>query len=70
MATTLLPGLLRAVARNVSRGTHDLALFEASPVTLPQSEVGAPVLPVDRRPSEGEWDELNKALPEIRARVH
>ena len=64
MTTTLLPGLLRTVARNVSRGTGDLALFETAPVTLPHSGVGAPILPVDRRPTEGEWDDLNKALPD------
>ncbi len=64
MTTTLLPGLLRTVARNVSRGASDLALFEAAPVTLPHSGVGAPILPVDRRPTEGEWDDLNKALPD------
>ena len=64
MTTTLLPGLLRTVARNVSRGTGDLALFETAPVTLPHAGVGAPILPVDRRPTEGEWDDLNKALPD------
>ena len=64
MTTTLLPGLLRTVARNVSRGTTDVALFETAPVTLPHSGVGAPILPVDRRPTEGEWDDLNKALPD------
>jgi len=63
MTTTLLPGLLRTVARNVSRGTSDLALFEAAPVTLPHSGAGTPILPVDRRPTEGEWDELNQGLP-------
>ncbi len=64
MTTTLLPGLLRTVARNLSRGADDLALFEAAPVTLPHSGVGAPILPVDRRPTEGEWDDLEKALPD------
>jgi phenylalanyl-tRNA synthetase beta chain len=64
MTTTLLPGLLRTVARNVSRGTSDLALFETAPVTLPHSSLSAPILPVDRPPTPGEWDELNKALPE------
>ncbi len=64
MTTTLLPGLLRTVARNLSRGTSDLALFETAPVTLPHSGVGAPILPVDRRPTEGEWDDLVKALPD------
>ncbi len=64
MTTTLLPGLLRTVARNVSRGTSDLALFEQAPVTLPHSGEAAPILPVDRRPTAGEWDDLNKAVPE------
>ncbi len=64
MTTTLLPGLLRTVARNVSRGTGDLALFETAPVTLPHTGVGTPILPVDRRPTAGEWDDLLKALPE------
>ena len=64
MTTTLLPALLRTVARNVSRGTDDLALFETAPVTLPHSEVGAPILPVDRRPTQQEWEALNKALPD------
>ncbi|MET0999620.1 MAG: phenylalanine--tRNA ligase subunit beta, partial [Marmoricola sp.] len=64
MTTTLLPGLLRTVARNVSRGTSDLALFEAAPVTLPHPGEGTPILPVDRPPTEGEWDDLNKGLPE------
>ena len=35
MTTTLLPALLRTLARNVGRGSTDLALFEHSPVTLP-----------------------------------
>jgi phenylalanyl-tRNA synthetase beta chain len=64
MTTTLLPALLRTVARNVSRGAEDLALFETAPVTLPHGGPGAPILPVDRRPTQGEWEELNKALPD------
>ncbi|HET8562227.1 MAG TPA: phenylalanine--tRNA ligase subunit beta [Marmoricola sp.] len=63
MTTTLLPALLRTLARNVSRGADDLALFETATVTLPHGGAGAPILPVDRRPTEGEWDDLNKALP-------
>ncbi len=63
MTTTLLPGLLRTVARNVSRGTTDLALFESATVTQPQAGNGAPILPVDRRPTDGEWDDLVKAVP-------
>jgi phenylalanyl-tRNA synthetase beta chain len=64
MTTTLLPGLLEAAARNAGRGQTDVALFEAATVTLPRGTTAAPILPVDRRPTEGEWDELQKALPE------
>lgn len=64
MTTTLLPGLLEAVARNVGRGNADVALFEAAPVTLPHVGAVAPILAVDRRPTEQEWDELNSALPD------
>jgi len=63
MTTTLLPALLRTVARNVSRGADDVAVFETATVTLPHGGPAAPILPVDRRPTEGEWDDLNKALP-------
>src|SRR4051794_7723956 len=64
MTTTLLPGLLETAARNRGRGSADLALFEIATVTLPQLDVAAPILPVDRRPTEGEWDDLQKALPD------
>ncbi len=63
MTTTLLPALLRTVARNASRGADDVAVFETATVTLPHGGPAAPILPVDRRPTEGEWDDLNKALP-------
>jgi phenylalanyl-tRNA synthetase beta chain len=41
-----------------------VALFETAPVTLPRGEAAAPILPVDRRPTDGEWDDLQKALPD------
>ncbi|WP_445258888.1 phenylalanine--tRNA ligase subunit beta [Nocardioides aurantiacus] len=63
MTTTLLPGLLRTVARNVGRGQGDVALFEVAPVTRPRG-VGAPILGVDRRPDDAEWEALNAAVPE------
>lgn len=63
MTTTLLPGLLEAAARNVARGQGDVALFETATVTEPRGTVAAPILPVDRRPTEGEWEDLQKALP-------
>jgi phenylalanyl-tRNA synthetase beta chain len=64
MTTTLLPAMLEAAARNAGRGQTDLALFEAATVTLPRGTSPAPILPVDRRPTEGEWDDLQKALPD------
>ena len=64
MTTTVLPGLLRAVARNTGRGASDLALFELATVTLPHAGDGTTILPVDRRPTEGELDDLVKAVPD------
>ncbi|HEX2895148.1 MAG TPA: phenylalanine--tRNA ligase subunit beta [Marmoricola sp.] len=64
MTTTLLPGLLETTARNLGRGHTDLALFEIATVTLPRLGGAAPILPVDRRPTDGEWDDLQKALPD------
>ena len=60
MTTTLLPGLLDAVARNAGRGSTDLALFELGTVTLPHAGQGTEILPVDRRPTEGELDDLRQ----------
>jgi phenylalanyl-tRNA synthetase beta chain len=64
MTTTLLPGLLKAAARNAGRGNPDVALFESATVTLPRAATPAPILSVDRRPTDGELDELDKALPD------
>jgi len=64
MTTTLLPGLLKAAARNAGRGNPDVALFESATVTLPRAASPAPILPVDRRPTDSELDELDKALPD------
>ncbi len=64
MTTTLLPGILETLARNVGRGTTDVAIFEAAPVTLPRAGAVAPILPVDRRPTEAEWAALQGALPD------
>jgi len=64
MTTTLLPGLLGSVARNTSRGATGVALFESATVTLPHGEGRAPIYGVDRRPDEGELDDLLKALPD------
>ncbi len=64
LRTTLLPGLLGALRRNDSRGSHDLALFETGLVFRPEGQPGVAVrLPVDRRPTDAEISEVNAALP-------
>ena len=64
LRSTLLPGLLGAARRNQGRGTVDLALFEIGAVFLGSvaaRSVARP--PVDQRPSDAEWAELNALLP-------
>jgi phenylalanyl-tRNA synthetase beta chain len=64
LATTLLPGLLEALARNVSRGIVDVALFTIAQVVQPTEQTrGVALIPVDRRPTEVEVAELDASLP-------
>jgi phenylalanyl-tRNA synthetase beta chain len=64
LATTLLPGLLEALVRNVSRGTVDAALFAIAQVVEPTAETGAVALiPTDRRPTDDEITMLDASLP-------
>ncbi|MCW2688309.1 MAG: phenylalanyl-tRNA synthetase, beta subunit [Mycobacterium sp.] len=64
LATTLLPGLLEALSRNVSRGTVDVALFAIAQVVLPTAETRAvDLIPVDRRPTDAEIATLDESLP-------
>jgi phenylalanyl-tRNA synthetase beta chain len=63
LATTLLPGVLSALGRNVGRANNDVALFETSLVFQPTGEEAAPILGVDRRPTEEEWAAIEKAVP-------
>ena len=71
LRTTLLPGLLAALRRNVGRGTSDVALFEVGPVFRPGPEPlpVPPRPPVDRRPTDAEVKELDAALPAQPLRV-
>jgi phenylalanyl-tRNA synthetase beta chain len=65
LRTTLLPGLLRVLARNVGRGFGDLGLYEMG-LVFRQHQGGqrvAPILAVDRRPTEAEIAALDAALP-------
>ena len=69
LRTTLLPGLLRTLVRNLRRGFGDLSLFETGLVYLPRpaadsSPRRAPRLPVDRGPTPQELAMVEAALPE------
>ncbi|HET9873150.1 MAG TPA: phenylalanine--tRNA ligase subunit beta [Propionibacteriaceae bacterium] len=64
LRTTLLPGLLAAVARNTSRSNDDLALFESGLVFLGHREPRVAARPgVDRRPTDEELAAITAALP-------
>jgi phenylalanyl-tRNA synthetase beta chain len=70
LRTTLLPGLLAALARNVGRGLTDVALFETGPVFRARADASAPpTLPAGERPSETDLAALDNALPSQPARI-
>ncbi|MEE6167848.1 MULTISPECIES: phenylalanine--tRNA ligase subunit beta [unclassified Mycolicibacterium] len=64
LATTLLPALLEALGRNVSRGTPDVALFAIAQVVEPTEQTRAVErIPTDRRPTDDEIAGLDASLP-------
>ncbi len=64
LATTLLPALLEALARNVSRGLVDAALFAVAQVVQPTEQTrGLGLIPIDRRPTDVEIATLDASLP-------
>ncbi|MBN3456429.1 phenylalanine--tRNA ligase subunit beta [Mycobacterium sp. DSM 3803] len=64
LATTLLPGLLEALVRNVSRGAPDVALFAIAQVVEPTADTRAVErIPTDRRPTDDEIAGLDASLP-------
>jgi phenylalanyl-tRNA synthetase beta chain len=71
LRSTLLPGLLRVLARNIGRGFGDAALFETGVVFHPRpgSPGVAPILRVDRAPTVEELGMLHAALPDQPVRV-
>jgi phenylalanyl-tRNA synthetase beta chain len=64
LRTTLLPGLLAALARNLSRGIRDVALFEHGAVFPGGERSPAPLPGVDRRPDDETLAALLGAVPE------
>ncbi|MFD6952269.1 phenylalanine--tRNA ligase subunit beta [Nocardiopsis sp. TSRI0078] len=70
LRTTLLPGLFKALVRNVGRGFTDVALYEMGLVYRPRPGAPrAPMLPVDRGPGAEELARIDAALPEQPRRV-
>ncbi len=64
LATTLLPALLEALSRNVSRGFGDVALFSIAQVVQPTPQTRAvELIPTDRRPTDEEIAILDDSLP-------
>ncbi len=64
LRTSLLPGLLANLARNIGRGSRDLAIFEMGLVFLPApSTERAPRPGVDRRPTEAELAAIAATVP-------
>ncbi|RFU19593.1 phenylalanine--tRNA ligase subunit beta [Geodermatophilus marinus] len=63
LRTTLLPGLLATLARNLARGQRDLALFEHGSVFPGDRRSPAPLLGVDRRPDDDVLAALLGAVP-------
>jgi phenylalanyl-tRNA synthetase beta chain len=64
LRNSMLPGLLQAAARNLSRGTTDLALVEEGSVFFPAAGHATTSLPVGNvRPSHEQIAELNGSIP-------
>ncbi|MGY1849544.1 phenylalanine--tRNA ligase subunit beta [Blastococcus sp. SYSU DS1021] len=63
LRTTLLPGLLAALGRNLARGLRDVALFEHGSVFPGGSGAAAPLPGADRRPDDATLAALLGAVP-------
>ncbi|MFI6511688.1 hypothetical protein ACIBCT_29135 [Streptosporangium sp. NPDC050855] len=64
LRTTLLPGLLAALALNLTRGNRDPALFEQGTVFTSLPGTGPPpVPPTGRRPTDDQLAALDAAVP-------
>ncbi len=64
MRTTLLPGMLKTMRRNLGRGQRDVALFELGLVVRPEPGApAAPILRVASRPDDAEIASLDSAVP-------
>ncbi len=70
LRTTLLPGLLATLRRNIGRGFNDVALFETGLIFSPKpGAVPPPRLSGEHRPSEEQLAALDAALPNQPAHI-
>jgi phenylalanyl-tRNA synthetase beta chain len=64
LRTSLLPGLLATLVRNIGRGNRDFALFEMGLVYLPASDLPPVPRPgVSQRPDDAQLAALNASVP-------
>ena len=64
LRTSLLPGLISAAARNISRGSIDIALIEEGSVFISEGSNPVAILPIgNQRPSEKTLEALKAAIP-------
>ncbi|MDQ1685916.1 MAG: phenylalanyl-tRNA synthetase beta chain [Frankiaceae bacterium] len=60
---TLLPGLLAAAARNIARGTHDVAVYEIGPVFRPAPGPPIAAPPAGVRPGDDVVEAMESSVP-------
>ena len=64
LRTSLLPGLLANLSRNLGRGNRELAIFEMGLVYLPAESTERPPRPsVEHRPTEAELAAIARTVP-------
>ncbi|MDO4686333.1 MAG: phenylalanine--tRNA ligase subunit beta [Corynebacterium sp.] len=63
LGTTLLPSMLEALKRNISRGQKDVHLFGVQQVTIARGSGVSPMPSVTHRPSDDTVTELLESLP-------
>ena len=63
LRTSILDTLVDTARRNISRGLPDVAVFEIGAVTRPAGTVPAPIIGVDRRPTDSELAALEAGIP-------
>jgi phenylalanyl-tRNA synthetase beta chain len=64
LASTLLPGMLETLSRNISRGNRDLSLYFIGQVTQPTPDLPeVPELGVAERPTDAQLARMHAALP-------